>query len=491
MDVTTCAEALDAFVPQILEVSQTPGVCIAIGVGGEVAWAKGYGFADLGGPGRPARPMTTDTVAPTGSDCKTYTAAAAMQLVERGLIRLDEPIDTYLGKGSGDLRVVNPHGDRPITLRDLLTHRSGLGTTFGYADRALPAPLGEHLHRVFESGRSDIYGGSLVPLWSTKVGVQYQYSNTGIALVGYLVERLNPDGLTFSDWTRRHLFEPLGMASTCFPPAQHPDHVPADLLARRSVGYATLGGMQYVLPPVYVGDYPAGSALTTPSDHARFVLAVIGGGGPILRPATAMQMITSQAGTGPDPDATVGLVWNVFHPFDAVGYIGHGGEYFWGWSNFTRAWPAEGIAVVVAANQWHLADSGTSDRPSHLAGRLIGDIVTAWVNGVDPRPRESAAAARSYLAGILIADRLTTRLGSATPLTATEIAAIAGGAVAAPGTPWDPDAFGTAMREFGETDGTLEGVLRFSRDRFHHLPQSLILRQMGIPWLTRQASGLG
>jgi hypothetical protein len=147
--------------------------------------------------------------------------------------------------------------------------------------------------------------------------------------------------------------------------------------------------------------------------------------------------------------------------------------------------------VVAAANQWHLADAGTSDRPSHLAGRLIGDIVTAWVNGVDPRPRESAAAAQSYLAGMLVADRLTVRIGAATPLSEAEIAGIAAGAVAAPGTPWDPDAFRTAMREFGETDGSLAGAMRFARERFAHHHEALLQRQLGIPWLTRQAAGLG
>jgi CubicO group peptidase (beta-lactamase class C family) len=475
VDLSVCVEALDEFVPQILAVSQTPGVSIAIGEGEEVVWAKGYGHADLA----TGRPMDPRTVAPIGSDSKTYTAAAAMQLVEQGLLGLDDPVNDHL-RG---LRVVNPHGRRPVTLRDLLTHRSGLGTDFAFAGRRPPAPLGEHLRAVLRAGRSDLYGGSLVPLWATEVGTQYQYSNVGIALVGYLVEQLNPDRVAFPEWVRRRIFAPLGMASSCFPPAHDAEHVPADLLARRSVGYATLGGYQFPLPQIHLGAYPAGSAITTPSDHARFVLAMLGGGrlggARILHADSAAQMLRPQAASDPDPNVAVGLVWNVFHH----GYVGHGGQYFWGWGNFTRGWPRRRTCVVVAANQWHLADLGVSDRPSHLAGRLVGDVVTAWVNGVDPRPKGSAAAAQSYLAGLIVADRLTARIGAAVPLTGADIAAVADAALPSPGTPWDPEAFRAAMRDVAATSGTMSDLVRVARRNVpdHHL--SLLQHQLGMPRL--------
>lgn len=156
MEVSQLTEALDAFVPEILGLCRAPGMSIALGTGDQVAWAKGYGYADLGA----GRPMDTATVGPTGSDAKPYTAVAVMQLVERGLIGLDDPIREYLG----DLRVANPLGEREITLRDLLTHRSGLGTDLGFCDGVPPAPLGELLRRVFAAGRTDAYrGGVFVP----------------------------------------------------------------------------------------------------------------------------------------------------------------------------------------------------------------------------------------------------------------------------------------------------------------------------------------
>ncbi|MEV5329065.1 serine hydrolase domain-containing protein [Nonomuraea sp. NPDC052634] len=479
MDIAKLAEALDVLTPEILDHCGAPGLSLAVGVGTEVALTRAYGLADVAS----GRPMTTDTVGPTGSDCKAYTAVAALQLVERGLIGLDDPLDEH---------VRNPLGERSITLRDLLTHRSGLGTNMGNWDHVPPPPLGEHLRRVLTEARSDAYGGTLLPFWAAPVGERYTYSNIGIALVGHLVELLNPDGVSFSEWVARHVFEPLKMGSTVFPPAQHPDHVPAELLARRSTGYATLPGLRLTLPPLYPGDYPAGSALSTPSDHARFILALLNGGrldsGAVLAQETARQMITAQAsgGTrmGPSPSASVGFVFNVFdggeHP-----YIGHGGEYLWGWNHFTRGWTEDRVVLVISTNQYDLGDLGLSDRPSHAAARLVADIVTAWVHGTDPRPRRSPASGRSYLAGLLVGDRLTTRLGIPTPPTAEQISAMASTAEAKGG--WDPDAFAQGVRRVRLTaNPLLDNALTIRRELPDHEAE-LLKRQLGVPNLGARA----
>ncbi|UBU12673.1 serine hydrolase domain-containing protein [Nonomuraea gerenzanensis] len=478
MDISMLGEALDTYVPEIMEHCGTPGLSIAVGVGTEVPLARAYGVADLA----TGRPMAVDTVAPTGSDCKPYTGVAALQLVERGVIGLDEPIEPYV-------RVVNPYGQRPITLRDLLTHRSGLGVGMGNFDRVPPPPLGEHLRRVLDAGRSDAYGGAMVPFWAGPVGAAYQYSNVGIAVVGHLVELLNPDGVTFSEWVGRQVFAPLGMGSTVFPRAQHPDFVPAELLARRSTGYATLPGLRLPLPTLYPGDYPAGSALSTPSDHARFVLAVLGGGAPVLSAELATQLVTAQAsgGTlmGARGDLAVGLVFNVFggaHP-----YIGHGGEYPWGWTHFTRGWIEDRVALVISANQFDLGDFGLSDRPGHAAARLVAEIVTAWVHGVDPRPRRTLAAGRSFLAGLLVGDRLTARLGISGQPAAEELARVCAEAEVA--FPWDQEAFLEGVGRVRLTAAPLvDHALTVRREVAGH-ELALLAGQLGVPGLAAQLAG--
>src|SRR5438128_2733487 len=162
MEVAVLAEAMDAYAPQVLRLTGAPGISIAIGVDDEVAHAAAFGLADLA----TGRPMATDTVGPTGSDAKPYTGVAAMQLVDAGVLGLDDPVNDHLV----DLKLDNPLGERQITLRDLLTHRSGLGTTVGFCDLVPPAALGDHLRAVLAAGRTDMYGGDLMPLWATPVG---------------------------------------------------------------------------------------------------------------------------------------------------------------------------------------------------------------------------------------------------------------------------------------------------------------------------------
>jgi hypothetical protein len=259
--------------------------------------------------------------------------------------------------------------------------------------------------------------------------------------------------------------------------------VPAGLLARRSTGYATLPGVRLPLPPLYPGDYPAGSALSTPSDHARFVLAILNGGSPVLSPELAAQMVTAQAsgGTlmGPQPDLSVGLVFNVFggeHP-----YIGHGGEYPWGWTHFTSGWTEDRVALVISANQFDLGDFGLSDRPGHAAARLVAELVTAWVHGADPRPRRRLAAGRSFLAGLLVGDRLTTRLGIASRPSAEDVARIAEEAVVS--LPWDPEAFRQGVGQVRLTATPLADNAATVRRELPGHELALLARQLGVPGL--------
>jgi hypothetical protein len=144
------------------------------------------------------------------------------------------------------------------------------------------------------------------------------------------------------------------------------------------------------------------------------------------------------------------------------------------------------VAVVVGANQFDLGDNGTSDRPSHQAGRLVLDVVTAWVKGADPRPRRDEAAARSHLAGLMLGDRLGMRLGMSTPLTDADVERIAGDAVVAPGTPWDPAAFRLGMQQMRPIEDLLSGADLWRREMPDH-QRDLLARQLGVPGLAKLA----
>ena len=110
-------------------------------------------------------------------------------------------------------------------------------------------------------------------------------------------------------------------------------------------------------------------------------------------------------------------------------------------------------------------------------------VVSAWVEGADPRPLCGSAAARSYVAGLIVGDRLTSRLGISTALADSDVDAVVATSVVAEGTPWDPEAFGTGVRDVAATDGTLPASVKLTRQRTqsHHL--ALVQRQLGVPFL--------
>ncbi|MBL8271020.1 serine hydrolase domain-containing protein, partial [Steroidobacter sp.] len=258
-------QALDTLIPQWLRSEEIPGLNIALARRGVLVWEGAYGYADA----KTRRPMTTDTVFRSGSIAKPYASVAIMQLVERGALKLDDPIDTYL-----PFKVVNPFGGPPITIRHLLTHRSGLGgdsaasylceradtirplaelLALAYRYQYAQAPVGTGPHRFHQ-------------MWTQPVGAQYQYSNLGVATLGVIVERANPERLSYSDYVQKHIMDRLGMQYAQMPPAQIRELIRADIWERLSTGYQVLGGAWVPTAQVCFGEFPCGGSLATPAD---------------------------------------------------------------------------------------------------------------------------------------------------------------------------------------------------------------------------------
>src|SRR5689334_5880075 len=146
------AEMLDELVPRVLHVTGTPGLSLAVARGGEPALERAYGLADVAS----ARPMTPDTVSRAGSMSKLYTATAVLQLVEQGLLDLDERADAYV-----DFPIENPLGERPITVRDLMSHTSGLTPDAAGCDLTEYVPLDRLLRDGYARATFDDYDGTL------------------------------------------------------------------------------------------------------------------------------------------------------------------------------------------------------------------------------------------------------------------------------------------------------------------------------------------
>ena len=458
---------LEEDIPHILRLVGTPGLNLAIARRGQVIYEDGFGYADL----ERKIPMTAETVTHSGSMGKTYTATAVMQLVERKILDLDAPVNRYL-KG---WRITNPLGGREVTVRDLMTHRSGLAGNAAWSVFRSPRPLAEHVPAAYGRERNDFYGGAASPTWTAKAGEKYQYSNLGIATLGYLVEITNPDKLTFSEYVQRHIIDPLGMASTQFPPVQDSAHIRPDIWARMSRGYAGLGPLRVPTPAIYFEDHPAGTVVTKPSDHVRLLLAMQNGrrynNYQLLRPETVKMMLTPYQETGQDaefPPSGVGLVWNLTNWGKPNRSFSHGGAHMWGWTNWFVGYPELDVAIAVFMNQWSLPDDGAVAR--YREARLIIDMVRSWIE------RERAGtlkiAARrpwgwkvSYVAGLMMVEYANAVLGIKEPISPATIEMMVQGA--APRLErggqslWDPEAFRAGIRDLASAELTPTGVAAF------------------------------
>ena len=392
--------ALRGTIPHIMKASGTPGLNLAIGYKGELIWEAGFGYADIAAK----KKMTPSTVYHSGSLGKTYTGTAIMQLVEQEVIDLDTDISEYL-----PFDATNPLGDRVVTVRDLMTHRSGMQTDPAGSDYDKPLALDAALKTIFEKAEVQSWGKEL---WRTKVGETWHYSNPGIATLGLIVESMNPEGLSFADYVQQHIMDPLGMRAAQYPPAQHKDYVRPDIWKQMSTGYTRMGSAWIPTIPVYFGLYPAGGVLQTPSDHLRLLMAMLNDGKhngyQVLKAETVEQMLSPELAVkgealviGRPGAPRQGLIWRINKQHEKIESFDHAGGHMFGWRTDGRAWSNFDLAIAMGTNQWSLPNSANENL-------IIREFVDAWLAHQSPdvslRPATKNWAWKvSYVRGLIFA----------------------------------------------------------------------------------------
>ena len=254
---------LDGYLPFALERGDIAGAVVVIVKDGAILTQRGFGYSDAE-LHRPVDPETT--LFRPGSLSKLFIWTAVMQLVEQGRLDLDADVNGYL-----DFRIPR-NGDRPITLRHLMTHTAGfeeqLKDIIRY-DAAAAPDYRELLKRR-------------IPRIIYPAGSQAAYSNYGAALAAYIVERSS--GEPFEAYVERHILAPLGMTRSSF---RQP--LPVRLRPHMSNGYRRASGRP--LPFELVGPAPAGALSATGADMGRFMIAHLQSGrlgnARILQPGTA------------------------------------------------------------------------------------------------------------------------------------------------------------------------------------------------------------
>ncbi|UCC39615.1 MAG: beta-lactamase family protein [Candidatus Aminicenantes bacterium] len=474
--------ALKTIIPHAMRYKGTPGLNIALARDGKVIWEAGFGYADL----EKGIPMTPETVMHSGSMGKTYTATAIMQLAEKGVIGIDDSINKYLK----EFQVTNPFGERDITFRDLLTHRSGLTSNAAGSEFKAPKPLGEHLKEGYTQKTFKTYKGTLLPRWSAKVGKRFLYSNFGMATLGYLVEVTNPEGLSFSEYVQKNIMDPLGMSSSMYPPVQDAAHVRSDIFERFSSGYAQFGAIDIPTPNIYFADYPAGTVVTTPGDHIRLLLAYLNKGTyndyELLKPETVELMLTPQLDEALGGTVSLGLTWMLENIGKYDFNFGHSGAHMYGWMNTFRAFPKQDFAVAIATNHWAMQQNRYKEH------RIIYSFISSWLRSEElfveqKTPASNWAWKTSYVVGLIMAEQLKGYLGIEGPVTSEMIESMAVGAKLRADAPnsssgWDPDGFRAGMRDMLDVEMTLKAIQSFiASDQIKVTPEELrkIYKELG------------
>jgi CubicO group peptidase (beta-lactamase class C family) len=231
-------------IPELMAEQGIPGLPVAVVDADRTLWVEGFGHIDAGG----SAPVTADTIFSAESMSKLFTATAVMQAVAAGRLDLDAPITTYLPEFTVH-SAYEKHPERKITLRMLLSHTTGF---------THEAPVGNN--NELDPGTFDAHVRSISDTWLRfPVGTGYAYSNLGIDLAGYILERV--EGKPFVELMRDSLLEPLGMNHSSF------DRSVIRATAGRAVGHVH----PYPKPPLDVPMTAAGGLYTSAADLARFL----------------------------------------------------------------------------------------------------------------------------------------------------------------------------------------------------------------------------
>jgi len=193
LSATAIADSVDKFVSETIREKKIPGLSIAVIRDGQVLRAKGYGFANL----ELQTPATKDTVYEIGSISKQFASEAVMLLVGEGKLKLDDSITKYLPANAPEIW-------KPITLRQLLNHTSGLKDW---------TEIKKFSYRREYSSEEFIDLVRSFPL-QFQPNEKWLYSNTNLPLIGIVIDKAS--GKSFEDFVTARIIKPLNYPSIRF-----------------------------------------------------------------------------------------------------------------------------------------------------------------------------------------------------------------------------------------------------------------------------------
>ena len=303
-----------------------PGLSVAVGVGSDIVWAEGFGWADL----ENRVPVAPEMRFRIGTASTALTSAAVGLLLEQGRLNLDDEIQMYVP--------AFPKKQWPVTLRQLMGHLAGVRNDGGDEGPLLSA----RCERPVEALQSFAERSLLF-----EPGTQYRYSSYGWILMSAAVEAAAHE--PFLTFMRKQIFAPLGMDDTRADTATEPIPDRATFYFPRFAADPRYGLhlMRQIDYSCYAG---SSSFLSTPSDLMRFALAI--DSGKLLQPATVQLLQTSQR-LPSGQETGYGLGWDletVTLAGKETRLVGHDGESLGGMVASFMTFHEYGIVVSVMSN---------------------------------------------------------------------------------------------------------------------------------------------
>lgn len=340
------ARQLDNAVQRVMRVAHIPGATVGLWTADGDSYVRSFGVAD-----KVTRlSMSPDLFMRIGSETKTFTVTALLQLVDRGQVRLDDPITKYVAGVPG--------GDR-ITLRELAGMRSGL---FNYsADESFYKDLTSDPQRSFTPRQLLDYSFRHPALFPP--GQRFDYSNTNLILLGLVVQKAS--GLPLGDFIRANVLAPAGLDHTLFPAGTEFPTPHAQGYTDQTAGRKTEDAADW--NPSWA--WAAGAMISDLQDLRVWAHTVATGKFPngrvLISPALQKQRLTTPPTTVPGAGYGLGV-------FNVQGWIGHNGS-LPGYESLTVHLPSAGATLVVLLNT---DVSHDGQEPSTIVGEAITRIAT-------------------------------------------------------------------------------------------------------------------
>ncbi len=319
--------------------SAVPGASVVVIADGRVVLRHAYGMADL--ERRVA--ATPETDYRLASVSKQFTAMAVMLLAREGKLRYDQPVRDFLPE--------LPAAARPVTVRHLLNHTSGLVDYEDLVPESRTAQLDDRDVLDLLAAKDSVY---------FPAGSQYRYSNSGYVLLGLIVARASGGELSFPEFLRTRIFQPLGMNAT----AAHVEG--SDTVPRRAFGYSPRGGMfvqtDQSVTSATLGD---GGIYTNVDDMTRWDQALSGGNTALVDAAT-LELATTPPQLPGGADTQYGFGWFVDR-YRGEKRWRHTGETS-GFRNAIQRFPGRRLTVIVLTNR-------SSGEPAAIVERIADRLL--------------------------------------------------------------------------------------------------------------------